>query len=331
MKLLTFITISLLLISACKKDESETIDIKDYPEYFKDKVVFDIINVGNSTYYSSSQICTSCEVPLWQSSIPMNYQLCELSNNDFNIKEDYSFTSELISYQTNRLLYTSGHKVFVVNSASNHEELFSLDDQEFIITDISIDKDGNFWMTGPEGIAYYDAEDFSYYNMENSVLLSNEIHHVEIDKNSDTKYFVLGSPYWGMLIIKDGVWEMVTSNEITGVEGTLFYDLTIDDQGNLWFLSSPYYKSNIYVYNGTDWSKIIPQINGAEKTVWVGNIKRVEDGTMWIVSNNKSLFSYKDNAWTFYGEENFTNRVLCLEEVDNKIILGTDKGLEFLE
>ena len=60
-------------------------------------------------------------------------------------------------------------------------------------------------------------------------------------------------------------------------------------------------------------------------------IKKVEDGTMWIVNNNKSLFSYKDNTWTFYGEENFTNRVLCLEQVDNKIILGTDKGLEFLE
>lgn len=323
----------IIVFISCEKHDDNAIEelniIKvsdDALYYLSDKAILSIEIAENSIWILSSKHCDTCYVAPHMSYIPTISQLTLIKDSSFEYEEPTSIGFPCINHK-GILFATSGNKVYKINSIKDYELV--LETEGFNFYSLAFDKNDNIWLSGYNGIAFWNGNELKVYDTNNSDLPSDITHGLTID-NSNNVWVTLA--FKGLLKIKEDDWEIIPNSEIPGLdEYSYLRSPIVDNENNIWFnVFSPDTNSNILFYNGVDWNYQYPRQNDH-----YGRLTIDSRGTIWAISNkydystfiSSSLAYYKNSEWIEFDISDIDSKVLTVNADDNKVYIGTVKGL----
>jgi len=228
-------------------------------------------------------------------------------------------------------LYTAAsNKIYKLNNIKDYELI--LETGNFYFNSFAFDKNDNIWLSGYNGIAFWNGNELKVYNTNNSELPSDITHGLTID-NSGNVWVTLD--FNGLLKISGDDWEIIPNSAIPGLTDYSYLNSPIvDNENNIWFIVfSPDTNSNILVYDSKEWIYQYPNQNG------YGTINIDSQGIFWIIISEYENYSFKkstlaylfNNEWTNFDVSMIDTKILTLNAEDKKIFIGTVEGLVVID
>lgn len=322
-------TIILLLgFLSCEKNDSH-IKYKSFSDYLSDKAILSIQLYDNNIWILSTKVCDNCYVSPEMSSIPMVSQLTMINNSGFDYEEPTLVSTPTMDHQGN--LYTaSRNKMYKLMGIKDYELIFETKDFNFF--DFAFDKNDNIWLSGDNGIAFWNGKELKIFNTSNSELPSNIIHGLAID-NSDNVWVALD--FKGLLKINGDKWEIIPNSEIPGLNTYSYLNNPIvDNANNIWYnVFSPNATSSFLRFDGVNWHYEYPNQLG------YGVLNIDSKGTLWVINTKiensvfkRSTLTYlQNNEWINFDVSIIKSRILTVNSDDKKVYIGTTEGLLVVE
>lgn len=315
--------LSALLFIACKKNDPE-------PDY--------LVGPG---YEYINEICVKGDFLWVLSSRPQNYfniipiippyYISKISLLDDKILFNKEIpATEALAFNTDNepFLATLSRKILKFNSDLSVEQLFSLP-QVNLIRGMFYDKDNYLWIaTSTGGLYYYDGNDTLRFSTANSILTSNSVPSMTIDSESNI-WFLQGKDLYKIAenktLIKD-------PNQIPIDKPTGVFNLSSDKKNTL-FASKwdGNYHRLLMKKSDSPWTIIDPPISSNNRPVRF--LKSDNTGTIWICYSNhpKDVLAYfDDDKWIEIDIPFDEINIIDIEAYDNKLILGTSKGIFYM-
>ncbi len=194
------------------------------------------------------------------------------------------------------------------------------------------DKNDNIWLSGYNGIAFWNGNELKVYDTNNSDLPSDNTHGLNID-NSNNVWVTLD--FKGLLKITGDDWKIIPNSEIPGLdEYSYLHSPIVDNENNIWFnVFSPDTNSSILLYDSKEWIYQYPNQNG------YGTINIDSQGTFWIINSEYDNYSFKNstlaylqnNEWINYDVSMIESKILTVNADDRNIFIGTVNGLVVID
>lgn len=332
MKNLTFFLLFTILsgLLSCEKIDTQT-KPESYFDYLSDKSISSIKLYNNRIWISSSKYCDTCYTHPASSAIPTIEQLTVIENSTYEYDEGTIFGTP-ISDNDGNLYVANGMQVYKVNNINDYS-LF-LETGNFRFKSFTFDKDDNIWFSGYNGIAFWNKAELVVNNSNNSELPSDITHGLAID-NSGMVWVALD--FKGLLKIDSGKWEIIPNNSIPGLTNLSYLRSPIvDSDDNVWFEVFVSNKnSNIVMFNGSDWEYQYPDETGNGN--FHGNLTSDSKGRIWSINaffehgtstlSSLTLSLRENNEWKIIDANDIETRILDINADDNKVYIGTLKGL----
>ena len=318
-------------ISCDKHDDdfikgSNIINVSDDAlNYLSDKAILSIQVAENSILILSSKNCDTCYIHPCMSHIPTIEQLSLINDSDFYYEEP-TFV-EVISLDNHGNFFTSvGNKIYKTNRLGDNELV--LETGGFLFNSMVFDKNDNIWLSGYNGMAYWNGNELKVYNTGNSELPTDIIHGLAID-NSGNVWVTLD--FKGLLKITGDEWKIISNLEIPGLNEYSYLKYPIVDfENNIWFgVFSSDTNSSILKYDNNIWSYQYPNQNG------YGTIIADSEDQIWIINSEyenhtfkKSKLTYlKNSEWINFDVSMIESKILLLNANDKQVFIGTTDGL----
>lgn len=320
--------ILLLGFLSCEKTEIPK-TYKSSIDYLSDKAIFSIQLYDSNVWVSSAKVCNTCYVAPQNSRIPMVSQLTLINSKGFEYEEPSLVSTPTMDHQGN--LYTSSrNKMYKLIDIKKYELVFETKDFNFF--HFAFDKNDNIWLSGENGIAFWNGKELQIFNKSNSELPSNITHGLDID-TSDNVWVALD--FAGLLKINGDKWEIIPNTEIPGLSAYSYLSNPIvDKENNIWFdVFKPNTASGFLKFNGKDWQYEKPN----ELSYGVLNID--SKGTIWAINSEyeinvfkKSTLTYlQNNEWVNFDVSKIKTKILTVNADDKKVYVGTTEGLIVIE
>ena len=322
------IFLSLLILPSCENNTDKPV-YKSYIDYLSDKSIESIHILDNDIWVLSSKICDTCYVPPEMSSIPMISQLTIINDTSFDFEEPTSFSSQAVGHRGS-LYAASFNKILKLNGINDYEVILETGDFDFYY--FAFDRNNNIWLSGYNGIAFWNGSELEVYNTSNSELPSDITHGLAID-NTGNVWIALD--FEGVLKISGDKWEVISNIEIPGLKSSSnLRSPIVDTENNIWFsVYNSDTTSNILKYDGEDWNYEYPNQSGA------GNIKIDSNGNIWIITNESENYSYKrstltylqNNEWISFDVSKIESYILTVNSDNETVYIGTVEGLKVMK
>jgi hypothetical protein len=324
-----YLVITLLFGLIACEDENVYKSSGSYIEYLSDKSIIAIRIYNQSTWILSSKLCDTCYIAPYMSYIPTISQLTLIKDSSFKYDEPTNFSIPCSDSKGN-LFTASNNKLYKINNINDYS--IFLETGDFHFNEFIFDKNDNIWLSGYNGIAFWNGVELKIYNSNNSELPSDITHGLAID-NAGTIWVALD--FKGLLKIKSDNWEIIPNSEISGLKDISYLrNPIVDNDNNLWFnVFSPDINSNILTYDGLDWEYQFPDQSK------YSNLNIDSKGTIWAIINHydndnfvsSTLFYYRNNDWINFDVSNIKSKILTVNSDDSKVFIGTVKGLYIKE
>jgi len=307
--------------------------------------VRDVLVRGDEIWFNLSAPCPECPVNPARNSLPQKYKLVVASNDSIN---GYVLGSEdgfvALTMDSQQRVFADEFGPDVANGVVELNGLFSgpLPEPLFftqIAYKLAIDSDGSIWVVSDLGLQKWDGTTAIVYDSTNSVMPTTEVHGLAIDKQG-AKWVGLGlgsdSQPTGIMKIHGDNWQYIPYSSISVLAAADYATVEcVDKDNNLWV--SPFNGGSgppMVRYDGTNWI--------AEDA---GTIHCDSSGTAWNVKesfNNTTggpsaldvtnTVAYWDHGtWRSVDVSGITWRILSLDVYRTTLILGTLKGLAFVD
>lgn len=314
----------LLGIFSCEKEDTNPRH-NSYIDYLSDKAIISIRIINDNIWILSSKQCDTCYVALHMSFRPTISQLTLIKDSSFEYEEPTSFGIPCINHK-GILFAASGNNVYKINNIKDYELV--LETGGFNFNSMAFDKNDNIWLSGYNGIAFWNGNELKVYDTNNSDLPSDITHGLTID-NSNNVWVTLD--FKGLLKITGDDWEIIPYSEIPGLnEYSYLYSPIVDNKNNIWFnVFSPDTNSSILLYDSKEWIYQYPNQNG------YGTINIDSQGTFWIINSEYDNFSFKNSTLAYLKNNEWINcdvsmiesKILTVNAYDRNIFIGTVNGL----
>jgi len=327
----TRITILMIIVIfgfiSCEKDNNVYRNIS-YIDYLKDKTIVAINIVDDIKYIFTSKYCDTCYVAPDMSHIPTIEEWTVVKND--SIFENYApnkFSGLPKSDNKGQLYLARANIIYKINDNGEYEELVNAG--EYIFQSFTFDNNDNIWFYGDNnGIAFWNKSEFKIYNTQNSLLPTDRIHGLAVDKSG---VVWISLDFKGLLKIEQGIWTVIPNSEIPGLSRYSYLrgpKIVIDN--SVWFeVFSPDTTSNVLKFEKGNWIYEFP-----DDTKYC-NIQIDSKGTIWAINNHynyseykySTLKYYKDNSWFDFDISGINSQILTVNADDKKIYIGTIRGL----
>ena len=314
--------------SSCEREDSNY-RYNSYIDYLSDKAILSIRIINDNIWILSSKQCETCYVAPQMSFRPTITQLTLINDSSFDYEEPTSVGIPCPDSKGD--LYTAAsNKIYKLNNIKDYELI--LETGNFYFNSFAFDKNDNIWLSGYNGIAFWNGNELKVYNTNNSELPSDITHGLTID-NSGNVWVTLD--FNGLLKISGDDWEIIPNSAIPGLTDYSYLNSPIvDNENNIWFIVfSPDTNSNILVYDSKEWIYQYPNQNG------YGTINIDSQGIFWIIISEYENYSFKkstlaylfNNEWTNFDVSMIDTKILTLNAEDKKIFIGTVEGLVVID
>ncbi|MBX2923026.1 MAG: hypothetical protein KF746_12585 [Chitinophagaceae bacterium] len=324
----TNIYILLLLIgvfTSCKKQNIVKLP-ESYIEYLNEKQILGITAAGNEVWVLSATVCDTCSVPIYVSSVPLNYQLTRITGNDYKVDERPRVGKPVRDKNNN--LYAKGidyKGIYKINGVNDYSLVVETGD--LMINDFVFDNNNHIWIWGTTGIGYWDGNRLEVYNSSTAGLPTNIIHGITVDANNSV-WAPLDYAGNGVLKIDNGNRSIVPITAIPGLTSNNYLSNPVaDDAGNIWFNTYAFTSPKIVKYDGSSWTMLSADHDGYI-------IGRDQKGIVWQTRNNSntsqgptSLYYFKNNEWQQVNTGESKGYIYNVDVTDNNIFIGTSRGL----
>lgn len=325
MKILLTLLIPLML--SCAKEDLVGLSPSS-SEYLKNKSITNIRIFNEDIWYISTRICDTCNVPDYSSHIPLINQLSRQRGNEFRFDESRAFTIPVADNKG--VLYTSvENEILKINDIRNYTTIVKTGDFKF--NQFVFDKNNHIWMSGNQGIAYWDGNKTTFFNTTNSKLGSEITHGIAVDRAG-----VIWVPMdmgKGLLRIIDRNWEIIPYEKIPGLStGSYLSNPIVDKENRIWFTifnPQPPATSNAIYFDGQNWKTEFPDIlpHGvlfvdSEGTVW--RLNHILDTSSTIKFTLQFL---NNDTWKHFDVSDVQHLILSVEADAPYVYLGTTTGL----
>ena len=325
------LTIFLLLfmLFACEKNENKP-NYASYIDYLSDKAIVSIQIYDGNIWILSSKECDTCYVAPYMSFYPRISQLTMVNDSNFEYEEP-TLVSVPVCKNSQGILYTgSENKILKINSFKNYETI--LETGDFYFNNFKFDKNNNIWLSGNDGIAFWNGTNLKIYNKNNSELPADITYGLVID-NADNVWVALD--FKGLLKISNNTWKIIPNSEIPGLNSQSYLlNPILDNENNIWFnVFSPDTTSSIVKFDGENWIYEYPNQNGS------GAITIDSNGKIWVIDKNfennsfiNSTLTYLQNGeWINFNVSMIDNMILTVNSNDKYTYVGTIEGLKIIE
>ena len=310
--------------------------------------VSDVLVRGDEIWFNLSAPCPECPVDPARNSLPQKCKLVVASNGiirAFPLGED-GFVALTMDSQQRVFADEFGPDVAngVVGLSGLSSGLQSLSDiRPLFFTQVAyklaIDSDGSIWVVSDLGLQKWDGTTAIVYDSTNSVMPTTEVHGLAIDKQG-AKWVGLGlgsdSQPTGIMKIRGDNWQYIPYSSISVLAAADYATVEcVDKDNNLWVSPSNWGSGPPMVrYDGTSWT--------AEEA---NTIHCDSSGTAWSVEESfnyttggpsaldvTNTVAYWDHGtWRPVDASAITWRILSLDVYRTTLILGTVKGLAFVD
>jgi hypothetical protein len=332
MKICYFLFTCLFILSlACEKADI-TPYYKSVEDYLADKSITQIFVNKEDVWITSFKECDTCYIPPYACHTGMSliYQLV-LIRNSFFFYEDPSLPFGQFNTDSKGFLYAAFNNLILkITDLGEYDTLVEIDD--FQIRYFAFDNYNNLWMSGHQGICYWDGVNTMIYNEDNSDLTTNITHGLAIDKNNNV-WITLD--FEGILKITGNIWDFKAYSEIPGLcSNSYLLNPMVDNNNNIWFnVSGADTNSSILKFDGSDWDYQYPDENGD------GLLKIDSEKNIWVINNNfenykylsTTLYYFKDSMWNTISLNDLESKVLTLDKMKDIIYIGTIRGLRIVK
>lgn len=198
-----------------------------------------------------------------------------------------------------------------------------------------------FLLCSSVSFAQIDNVDITFYNTENSNIVSNYVNDFDFDNNGNV-WITHGNSELGLSMF-DGTSFINYIPDINIPTDVTFKDIEIDNNNNIWVLvwQKFEYGCNCYpigysrallFFDGTNWEYYTPS-NSQLPTIYYGSIKTDSLGNVWFITNDglskfdgTNTIIYNPPISTLPSPENFSENNF-MEIDDNDIIWIVKEGL----
>jgi ligand-binding sensor domain-containing protein len=313
------------LLTSCKKQTAVKLP-GSYLEYLDEKQILGITATGNDVWVLSSTVCDTCSVPAYVSSIPLNYQLTEITGTDYKVDERTPVWKPVRDKNNN--LYAKGINykgIYRINGINDYSLMVETGD--LMVNDFVFDNNNHIWIWGTTGIGYWNGSHLQVYNTSNSDLPTNIIHGIAVDINN-TVWMPLDYAGKGILKIDNGNRSIMPITDIPGLGADNYLARPVaDDAGNIWFSVDASASPKVVRYDGSNWETERP----SNLTFIIGKDQK---GTVWKTVNNSntsreptSLYYLKNNEWQQVSTGGSKGYIYNVDVTDQNIFIGTSRGL----
>lgn len=311
------------LLASCNKQAVPKLPAS-YIDYLNEKQVLGITASANDVWVLSSTVCDTCNVPVYVSSVPLNYQLTKIAGNTYSVDERTPVWKPVRDRNNNLYAKGKNHKdIYKINGINDYSLVVETGD--LMVNDFVFDHDNHLWIWGTNGIGYWDDSSLKVYNQSNSILPTNIMHGIAVDANNII-WIPLDYSGKGILKIDNGNWSIVPISSIPGVNNEYLANPVADNDGNIWFNTAALATSKIVKYNGSTWTTV-----SSNNNAYI--IGKDQKGNIWQTVNNtdsqnpSSLYSLKDNEWQLVSAPGNKGYIFHVDVTDNNTFIGTSRGL----
>lgn len=237
------------------------------------------------------------------------------------------------------------------------------------ITSIKCDDKNIIWVGTNKGLNSFDGRIWKKYNSENSPLIAEQVTCIEID-NENRKWigtsnglFVFNEIGWinyssilpnttvnkiifdklgntwvgtadGLVKYEKGIW-YVYKTDNSGLRENYITELMVDKTNRVW-IGTVF--NGINVFDGINWQYFDSSSMKTSNYSFSGSVKAIyedSNGRIWVSLLGQdyigTLAYYDGDEWYHFKDHSLLfNGVLTINELDNKLILGTKNGLGIL-
>ncbi len=321
----------IILITACEETDI-TPSYKSAEDYLADKSITQIFVNKEDMWITSLKECDTCYIPPYacHTRIAIIYQLTLIKDSSFFF-EDPSLPFGQFSIDSKGNLYAIYNNLILkIADLGKYDTVVEIND--FQIRSFAFDKYDNIWMSGHQGICYWDGINTIIFNKNNSDLPTNITYGPAIDKSNNV-WITLDSE--GVLKITGNIWDFTAYSEIPGLDSNSYLrNPLIDNTDNIWFnVSNADTNSSILKFDSSDWDYQYPNENAhgfltidSEKNIWV--IKNCYEYSKYF---STILHYYKDNIWHNILLNNLETPVFTVNKMRDNIYIGTERGLRIIK
>jgi hypothetical protein len=323
-----------MLIIACEETDIKP-SYKSVEDYLSDKYITRIFVNKEDLWITSHKECDTCYIPPYACHTGMSiiFQLTLIRDSSF-FYEDPSLPFGQFNTDSKGNLYAVYNNLILkITDLGKYDTLVEIND--FQIRSFAFDKYDNIWMSGHQGICYWDGINTIIFNKNNSILPANITYGPAIDKNNNV-WIALASE--GILKITGNVWDFIAYSEIPGLgSNSHLLNPLVDNADNIWFnVSDADTNSSILKFDGSDWDYQYPDENAhgflaidSKKNIWV--IKNNYENNVYFSYISTTLYYFKDNVWNNILLNNLETPVFTMNKTKDNIYLGMEKGLRIIK
>lgn len=241
----------------------------------------------------------------------------EINNSNTGIQENYIKTVS-VDRDNNYWIGTYGSGISKL-TAIRDTLIWESHIPNTIVYSISFDSSGRVWAgTMYEGLFRYDGVKWDTFTTQNSILPSNIIVTVKVDKNN-VKWIGTNR---GLVKIEGEQW-MVYNTQNSPLPGNTIGSIVVDGENNKWFGT----ENGVVKYDGTNWV-IYNTTNSPLPDNIILSLELDKSGNLWIGTWNGGLAKFDGNNWIIFNKDNSplpSNRIRSLRVDKNNVIwIGTE-------
>ncbi|WPP47966.1 ligand-binding sensor domain-containing protein [Catalinimonas niigatensis] len=158
-----------------------------------------------------------------------------------------------------------------------------------LTTDIFIDKEGNKWFSGSNIITKYDNNEFTSFQVPDSLLVNSSISSFAVDSVGQV-WFGL---YKNALKYDGNEYQVYDYAELGDIGGSSANDITIDSQGHIWFAT----RFGIFMFDGEQWTSYDMEDGLPDNSCVALQID--EKGSIWVATRT-GVARYDGQIWQPY-------------------------------
>jgi hypothetical protein len=304
---------------------------------------------GDEIWFNLAALCTDCQLPPYSSRIPLTYKLVVLSNKgikSFVLGGENGLRALTVDSQQRVFAIKFGPDVDegVVELSSLTSGTQFLQDIPLLFPtqgalDLAIDSESNLWLVTLQGLQKWNGTNSILYDTSNSALPTSEVHGLAIDKH-DAKWVGLGlanGKATGLMKILGDNWQYIPYSSISALASADYASVEcVDKDNNLWVSPSNWGNGPSMVrYDGTNW--IAEDANtvycDSSGTAW--NVKvsfnPTPTGSPDSLDVVNGVASWDRGTWRSVDVSSITRSILSLDVYRTTLILGTLKGVAFVD
>lgn len=318
-----------LLHSCSKNDDDET---PNYNDFLSDKAVISILAVDAQIWSVASKVCTDCDVPLEQSSIPYNHFITWTDERNY----EYRKTSLVFPYlkidRNNDIVSFEYPDFNRLDKSSKKETICSVDS---MVNEFEFDKNNNIYATTLKGVRLWNVNKWQKLDFGNQDLNNAAFLNIAIDGNN-TKWIELQSDSRKIIKIDDSSFEIIDLGGIfdkyKNTTNFYLYDMKTDNANCLWVcVSDDSYASNLIRFeNG---NPVIVSPESENDKIIVNQMNTDSKGNMILIyyfkdsPSTRKIAIFRNNKFTKIDNPFDTNLISVTAHGDT-LYCGTISGIE---